>query len=51
MINTPLVWPFIAAFWVFFLWVLWIIAKSLKGSDASLREIARNLESKIDAKS
>lgn len=37
-----LAWPFIAAFWIFVLWLLWFIAKYLKGIDASLREIAHS---------
>jgi Na+/proline symporter len=49
MIATAVVWPFIAAFWLFVLWVLWLIAKSLKSSDLSLKEIARNLQPKVDA--
>ena len=37
---------FIAAFWIFTLWMLWIVAKSLKGTHESLKEIARNLQPK-----
>jgi hypothetical protein len=28
--------------YIFILWVLWMVVKSLKGMDASLKEIARN---------
>jgi hypothetical protein len=34
--------PVVGAFWVFVLWMLWIISKSLRGIDQSLKEIARN---------
>ena len=36
-----MVWPFVAAFWIFVLWIFWMVAKALKGVDASLKEIAR----------
>jgi len=39
-------WPFIAAFWIFALWMLWIIARSLQGVSESLKEIARNSQNK-----
>jgi hypothetical protein len=34
-------WPFIACFWIFVLWMLWIIAKSLESVCKSLKEIAQ----------
>jgi hypothetical protein len=34
MLNSPLIFV-VAAFWVFMLYVLWTIAQSLKGMDAS----------------
>jgi hypothetical protein len=36
-----------AVFYVFLIWVLWMVVKSLKGIDASLREIARNGANKL----
>jgi len=43
MIFRAMVLPFIAAYWIFIFWVLWIIAKSLKSVDESLKEIARKM--------
>jgi len=43
LIVSAIVWPFVAAFWIFVFWVLWIIAKSLKSVDESLKEIARKM--------
>jgi len=37
-----LAWPFIACFWIFVLWMLWIVSKCLKSIDASLKEIAHS---------
>jgi len=37
-----MVWPLMAFFLVFVLWLLWIIAKSLKGVNQSLKEIVVN---------
>ena len=31
-----------AVIYIFIIWVLWMVVKSLKGIDASLKEIARN---------
>ncbi len=46
-LNIPiLAWPFIAAFWIFSLWIFWIVSKSLKNLDTSLKEISRNLQIK-----
>jgi len=45
MIPT-IVWPFVAAFWIFVLWILWIATKSIKSIDESLKDIARSLQSK-----
>jgi hypothetical protein len=39
-------WPFIAAFWIFALWMLWIVAKSLESVVKSLKEIALSFHSK-----
>ena len=45
-LNIPIMaWPFIAAFWIFALWIFWLVAKSLKNVDSSLKEISRNLQS------
>ena len=45
--NIPvLAWPFIAAFWIFVLWMLWLVAKSVKGLDKSVKEMTHALESK-----
>jgi len=38
-----LVLPVVAAFWIFVLYMLWIIASSLKEVSATLKEIARTL--------
>jgi len=38
--------PFIAVFWIFILWILWKVVQSLKGIDASLKEIARHQQNK-----
>jgi fructose-specific phosphotransferase system IIC component len=46
LILAFFIYPVIASFWVFVLWMLWIIAKSLKGMDESLNDIARNLQKK-----
>jgi hypothetical protein len=46
LIIPVFAWPFIVAFWIFTLWMLWIVAKSLKGTDQSLKEIARKLQPK-----
>jgi hypothetical protein len=45
MIISALVWPFIAAYWIFVIWILWIVTKSIKGIDESLKDIARSLQS------
>ena len=37
---------FAAAFWIFVLWMLWIIAKSLKSIGESLKEIARESQNR-----
>ncbi|MGP8260650.1 MAG: hypothetical protein ACLQM6_11945 [Acidobacteriaceae bacterium] len=34
----------IAAFGIFIFWALWIIAKSLRGVDESLKEIAHKMQ-------
>jgi hypothetical protein len=34
------------AFWIFILWILWKIVQSLKGIDASLKEIARGQQNR-----
>jgi fructose-specific phosphotransferase system IIC component len=44
MIPT-IIWPFVAAFWIFVLWILWIVSKTVKSIDASLKDIARSLQS------
>jgi len=44
MIFSTLMWSVIAAFALFIFWALWIIAKSLKGVDESLKEIARKTQ-------
>lgn len=44
MLSTIL-WPFIAAFGIFILWMLWIIAKSIKGVEQSLKQIAQTPQS------
>jgi hypothetical protein len=38
--------PIVGIFWIFVLWMLWTIAKSLKGLDQTLKEIARNLQNR-----
>lgn len=45
MIGSLLAIPFLAisgVLYIFVLWVMWMIVKSLKGIDESLKEIARN---------
>jgi hypothetical protein len=41
-----LAWPFIAAFWIFMFWVLWIVAKSLRSLNEGIEKIANSLQSK-----
>jgi hypothetical protein len=36
-----------AVVYIFIIWVLWMVVKSLKGIDASLKEIARNGSNKL----
>jgi hypothetical protein len=43
--NPALILPFVAAFWIFVLWILWIAAKAIKSIDESLKDIARSLQS------
>lgn len=33
-------------FWIFLIWVLWMIVKSLRGIDASLKEISQGPKDK-----
>jgi hypothetical protein len=42
---SALIWPFCAAFCIFALWMLWIIAKSVKGVEQSLKQIASEPQS------
>jgi hypothetical protein len=45
MIMTAFAIPFFAIsgiLYIFILWVMWMIVKSLKGMDESLKEIARS---------
>ncbi len=46
MINSWPLLPLVLAiiFWIFIFWVLWIIARSLKGMGESLKEIARKMQ-------
>jgi hypothetical protein len=49
MIWTTLAMPFFAVsgiLYIFVLWVMWMIVKSLKSMDESLKEIARNAQAK-----
>jgi hypothetical protein len=41
---SAIIWLFSAVFGIFFFWVLWIISKSLKGVDESLKEIAHKMQ-------
>jgi hypothetical protein len=41
-----LAWPFIAAFWIFMFWVLWLVAKSLRSLNQGIKQIADALHSK-----
>jgi len=36
----------VGCFWIAVLWMLWIIAKSFRGVDESLKEIAHSLQNK-----
>jgi len=42
VILAPFVFFVTSAFWIFVLWMLWLIASSLKGMSESLKLIARN---------
>jgi hypothetical protein len=42
MVFAAFLFPIVGIFWVFVLWMLWIISKSLKGIDETLKEIARS---------
>jgi len=44
LILRAILLPFVAAYWIFIFWVLWIIAKSLKSVDESLKEISRKMQ-------
>jgi len=44
MLISAIVWLISAVFGIFVFWALWIIAKSLKGVDESLKEIARKMQ-------
>jgi hypothetical protein len=37
----------VGVWFIFLIWVLWMIVKSLKSMDASLKEIARNGSNKL----
>ena len=43
LILAAILYPIVALFWIFILWVLWTIAQSLKSTDLSIKEIAGNL--------
>jgi hypothetical protein len=43
LILSAILYPIVALFWIFILWVLWTIAQSLKSIDLSTEEIARSL--------
>jgi hypothetical protein len=45
MFINALIWPFIAAYWIFVIWILWIGIKTIKSIDESLKDIARSLQS------
>jgi hypothetical protein len=42
MILSALAWPLVIFFSIFTLWMLWIIAKALKGVEARLTQIVQN---------
>ncbi len=44
MLISAIVWLISAVFGIFVFWALWIIAKSLKGVDESLKDIARKMQ-------
>jgi hypothetical protein len=44
---SPLCLVVVGVFYIFLIWVLWMVVKSLKGIDASLKEIARNSPNKL----
>lgn len=49
MLHALFAIPFLAVsgiLYIFVLWVMWMIVKTLKGIDESLKEIARNSQSK-----
>jgi hypothetical protein len=41
-VISPLYMIVVTVWFIFLIWVLWMVVKSLKGIDASLKEIARN---------
>jgi len=45
-ILTAFLLPIVGLFWALVLWMFWTIAKSLKGIDETLKEIARGLQNK-----
>jgi hypothetical protein len=47
VLLAPLIYLPIIAFWVFVVYVLWIIAQSLKSIDLSTREIAQALKDRL----
>jgi hypothetical protein len=46
LVLATFLFPIVGIFWVFVLWMLWIISKSLKGIDETLKELARSQQSK-----
>ena len=43
ILSPSILFPIVAAFWIFVIWVLWTVAKSLTGINESFKDIARSL--------
>jgi len=46
LLIAAFLWPIVGFFWIFVLWMLWLITKSLRGLDESVKEIARSLQNR-----
>jgi hypothetical protein len=42
VIFAAVIYPVVAAFWIFVIWAIWTIVKSLKSIAESLQQIARD---------
>jgi len=46
LLIAAFLWPIVGFFWIIVLWMLWLITKSLRGLDESVKEIARSLQNR-----